>query len=287
MIVDAHVHLYPPEINRDPAGWAFVAGESRWAELCTRRRADGRPVQGFPDVGTLLHTMDAAGVARAVLLGWYWEKHDTCVAQNRFFAACVRAHPDRLAAFAAVQPLAGPAALAEVRRARDEGLIGVGELCPQQTGSSLAAPEFAAVAELAGELGLPVNLHVTDPSTPYYPGRVETPLADFAAAARRHPETTFVLAHWAGGLDVRGFANVYVDTAAAPLIYRRPAWDKLGVTARSDQVLFGSDYPLNLYPRRLAEPEMKEFVREATEACGDLASRAQVLGGNAQRLFRF
>jgi predicted TIM-barrel fold metal-dependent hydrolase len=21
-VIDAHVHLYPPELNRDPAGWA-------------------------------------------------------------------------------------------------------------------------------------------------------------------------------------------------------------------------------------------------------------------------
>jgi predicted TIM-barrel fold metal-dependent hydrolase len=286
MIVDSHVHLYSPEINRDPSGWAAAAGESCWAELSTRRRADGRLVQGFPDVGTLLRTMDAAGVGRAVLLGWYWEKHDTCVAQNRFFAACVRAHPDRLAAYAAVQPSAGAAALSEVRRARDEGLIGIGELCPHQTGLSLDAPEFAAVAGLAAELELPLNLHVTDPSTPAYPGRVETPLEDFAALARRHPRTTFVLAHWAGGLDVRGLANVCVDTAAAPLIYRRPAWERLGITARPDQVLFGSDYPLNLYPRSQPEPEMAGFVKEATEALSDPSVRAQVMGGNARCLFR-
>ena len=55
----------------------------------------------------LLRAMDAAGISRAVLLGWYWEKPATCAGQNRFYAACVRAHPDRLMAFATLHPAAG------------------------------------------------------------------------------------------------------------------------------------------------------------------------------------
>ncbi|MES1194343.1 MAG: amidohydrolase, partial [Opitutus sp.] len=130
MVVDAHVHLYPPEVNRDPAGWAAVHGEKHWAELCTRQRKDGKPVQTFPSVDQLLRDMDAAGVSKAVLLGWYWENHATCVAQNKFYADCIRAHPDRLAAFATVQPKAGPIAFEEAVRAMDDGLTGFGELSP-------------------------------------------------------------------------------------------------------------------------------------------------------------
>ena len=126
--IDAHVHLYLPETNRDPAAWAVRQGEGHWATLCTRRRGDGHPVQGFPSVGELLREMDQAGIERSILLGWYWEKHATCVEQNKFYAACIRAHPDRLSAFATVHPAAGEAALAEVQRARDDGLIGLGEL---------------------------------------------------------------------------------------------------------------------------------------------------------------
>jgi len=25
-VIDSHVHLYPPELNRDPAGWAAAQG---------------------------------------------------------------------------------------------------------------------------------------------------------------------------------------------------------------------------------------------------------------------
>src|SRR5476649_815142 len=117
--IDGHVHLYPPEVNRDPAGWALAQGEKHWAVLCTRQRS-GRSVQAFPDVAGLLAAMDAAGVERAILLGWYWETPASCARQNRFYAECLRAHPGRLSAFATFHPAAGAAAVAEeLRWARD------------------------------------------------------------------------------------------------------------------------------------------------------------------------
>ena len=70
-IIDAHVHLYPPEVGRDPVAWAAAQGEPHWAVLCTRRRRGGQPVQTFPPIDQLLRDMDAAGVDKAVLLGWY------------------------------------------------------------------------------------------------------------------------------------------------------------------------------------------------------------------------
>src|SRR5689334_22638410 len=107
MIIDSHMHLYPPDLNADPVGWAQARGEERWSRLCTRRRKDGKFVQGFADVGGLLRAMDEAGITRGVLLGWYWEKHETCVLQNRFYRECVAAHRDRLSACASFHPAGG------------------------------------------------------------------------------------------------------------------------------------------------------------------------------------
>ena len=61
-VIDSHVHLYPPDLNAAPAAWATTHGEPHWAKLCTRRRKDGHPVQGFPSVDDLLREMDRAGV---------------------------------------------------------------------------------------------------------------------------------------------------------------------------------------------------------------------------------
>ncbi len=289
VIIDAHVHLYPAAVDLDPAGWSAAQGERHWATLCTRRRRDGRPVQTLPTLAELLDAMDAAGVARAVLLGWYWEKPDTCAWQNRFYAECVRAHPDRLAACATLHPAAGrEATLAELRRARDEGLIGVGELSPHSQVYPMDDPVFGEVLSLAGELRMPVNLHVTDPASRPYVGRIETPLADFTRLARDFPGTTFILAHWGGmlplsvaGAVVAALPNVYYDTAATPLLYGPDVWSRALPACGHDRVLFGSDFPLNLYPKRDDLPGLMRLVAEAQAGGAD----ARVLGGNAARVF--
>lgn len=267
-VIDAHVHLYPPEAGREPTAWAAARGESHWAVLCTRRRKDGRPVQGFPTVDDLLRDLDAAGVAQAVLLGWYWENHTTCAEQNRFYAECVRAHPDRLMAFATVQPAAGRPALDEMRWAVDAGFKGFGELSPHSQHLSVNDPAWRAVLALAGELNLPVNLHVTDPASRPFPGRVDTPLEDFVAMVQAFPETKFILAHWGGGLawraDIARRPNVWFDTAASPLLYRPDVWKK----ASDARVLFGSDYPLILYPAVEPAPSMVRVLDEAKQSGG-------------------
>ncbi|PTX99015.1 amidohydrolase family protein [Opitutus sp. ER46] len=286
-IVDAHVHLYPPEVAAEPEAWAARVGERHWAVLCTRRRRDGRLVQSLPTVDELLAAMDAARVDRAVLLGWYWEKPETCAWQNRFFAACVREHPDRLAACATIHPASGGAGVREeMRRARQDGLCGLGELSPHSQGVAMDEPVLAEAFALAGEYGWPVNLHVTDPASRPFPGRIETPLTDFSRVVRTHPGTTFILAHW-GGLvpqvdpEIATLPNVYFDTAASPLMYDPGIWARFAALVPRTKVLFGSDYPLNLYPRVSVAAEMARFVAEATAA----GAGAEALGGNAERVF--
>jgi predicted TIM-barrel fold metal-dependent hydrolase len=287
-VIDAHVHLYPPELNRDPAGWASAHREPHWASLCARKRNNGRPVQAFPSLDDMLSSMDAAGVDRAVLLGWYWENHESCVMQNRFYAECVRAHPNRLAAFATVHPAAGEAALAEIRRAHGDGLIGLGELSPHSQHVALDDPRWLAVLELAGELGLPINLHVTDPSpiTGNYPGRVETPLVDFVSMAEAFPKVSFILAHWGGCWwrhGVRFPDNVYFDTAASPLLYAPTVFAEAIAACGVGRLLWGTDYPLDLYPRDEGTEAMGGFLTQARSVL-PAPSAGNVLGGNAARL---
>ena len=270
-IIDAHVHLYPPEVNLAPAAWAEAQGEPHWAMLCTRVRKNGQLVQGFPGVDELLRDMDAAGVERSVLLGWYWEKHDTCRLQNRFYAACIRTHPDRLSAFATVHPAAGVEVVKdEICRARGEGFCGLGELSPHSQGVAIEDPVWREMLVLAGELGLPVNLHVTESKGKIYPGKVATPLGDFVRMAQEFKATKFILAHWGArlpldpelGAAAKACGNLFYDTAASPLIYDRQVFREMIEAVGADRVLYGSDHPLNLYPQKSATPQIGALLEE-------------------------
>jgi predicted TIM-barrel fold metal-dependent hydrolase len=283
-VIDSHVHLYPSELNADPAAWAAARGEAHWAKLCTRRRKDGVPVQGFPSVDELLAEMDRAGVERAVLLGWDWDQPETCVWQNRFYGKCVRAHPDRLIGYATLHPGAGHwPTLGEMHRARDEGLVGVGELSPHSQGFGVDDPVLREVLTLAGDWKMPVNFHVTDPGSRRYPGRVETPLADFVRLAREFPATHFTLAHWGGLLplhdrEARELENIYYDTAASPLLYESDIWGRFAAALPPGRVLFGSDYPLNVFPKLSPVPEMTRLIAEARAAgAGEAVMRENAL----------
>lgn len=292
MLIDAHVHLYPDEVNRDPAGWAAAKGETHWAIHATRRRKSGQAVQGFPSATELLRAMDSAGVAKVVLLGWYWEHFATCAEQNRFFARCVKSHPNRFAAFATLHPSAGrEAVLAELKQARDEGLCGLGELSPHSQGYTIDDPVFRAALTWAASHHWPVNLHVTDPSSKRYIGWIETPLEDFTRLARELPQVTFVLAHWGGLLPLRDTAalqltNLHYDTAASPLLYDETVWRRFFAVVPADKVLFGSDFPLNCYPRIDAETAMPRLVAEAHRAGLDASQLRALTSENAKRVLK-
>jgi len=260
--------------------------------MCVRRRANGTPVQGFPSVEQLLHAMDADDVSRAVLLGWYWNQPESCAAQNRFYARCVRAHPDRLSACAAIHPATAPEeAMMAVRIAAEDGFVGLGELSPHSQNSAPDDPVLADILQLAGELGLPVNFHVTDPEGRDYPGRVATPLQDFVNLARANPRTTLILAHWGGQLALvepaaLTLSNVYYDTAASPLLYDAGIWARFLAKVSFERVLFGSDFPLDLFPSSGKGPGFSGLVNQAKAADLGAAGIRAVLHDNAVRLFR-
>ena len=148
---------------------------------------------------------------------------------------------------------------------------------------------------LAGELSLPVNLHVTEPHSKNYPGKVETPLGDFVRLACEFPATKFILAHWGGqlpldpklGAAARACANLYYDTAASPLLYAEDIWRRCLSAVPKERVLFGSDYPLNVYPRIDAQPDMARMVAEVHRAGLTADELHAVVRANATRLIRW
>jgi predicted TIM-barrel fold metal-dependent hydrolase len=290
-IVDCHVHLYPPAINAAPAVWARDAGEKHWELLCARVRKSGRPVQGFPSVDELLRAMDEANVERAILQAWYWEKHDTCRMQNRFYAECIRAHHDRLSACGTFHAAAGKAAVRrEIDWMAENGFVGLGELSPHSQNFAAHDPVWEDALQVCGEKNLPVLIHVTEPNTKAYPGRVLTPLEDFVDWAEAFPATTFVLAHWGARLPLdpalgermRACRNAFFDTAASPLLYEPSIFAEMVSAVGAGRILFGSDFPLVLYPRDESQPAIGSFVAQVKALGMRKADLEAVLGETAR-----
>jgi uncharacterized protein len=287
-IVDAHVHLYPAEASSDPAAWGLAQGEPGWVRCVAP--VGKRSLQGWSDPDTMVAHMDEAGIETAVLLGWYWEKQETCELQNAWHLEWVARHPGRLLAFAAVQPAAGNRAVEALASALDSGLRGVGELLPQAQGFTLEDPSWRKVMELVSERRVPVTLHATDPEAGPAAGP-KTPLEDYLRLARDYPRATVILAHWGGGLAFRGAPdglslpqNLYFDTAASPLQYDTGVFRRAVGKVGAARILYGSDYPLLLHPRQSRQPGFTRFLSEIDSAGLDAGERLRILGTNMRGL---
>src|ERR1051325_3974999 len=83
-------------------------------------------------------------------------------------------------------------------------------------------------------------------------------------------------------LRARALPNIYYDTAASPLMYDNGIWARAVPALGEERVLFGSDFPLNLYPRTAVEAEMAQFAAGGRAGGGG----EEILGGNAERVFQ-
>lgn len=285
-IIDAHTHCYPQEVRCDPIAWAKSRGEAHWLKLVAPEGK--RSLQGWVDRERMLADMDVAGVERAVLAGWYWENPATCEEQNRWQERWVAAAPERFIAFASVHPDAGANALEEVRRAHGEGARGIGEVHLGVQGVGMREANWLRIVEYAASHQLPILFHVSEALGRPHAARVLTPLEDFQWLAENYPELRLILAHW-GGLagyaemnsHVRkSFRNVYYDTAAGPLLYDKRIWKSMVEVVGAGKILFGSDYPLQLYPKNQYEPNFSSYLDELDEADLEEHEREAIASGN-------
>lgn len=278
-IWDAHVHCYPDWVARDPASFARKQGEPHWEQLVT-----GGP-QGWADPELLLKRMDEAGIHGAVILGWYWENPETAKLQNEWTAQWIARYPDRLKAFAAIHPKS-PTLEDDIKSAVDAGFCGVGECLPHVQGSHFLEDGWQSLCALCTQYHLPINLHITEPAGHRYPGRVLTPLDDLLELISRFPDITWILAHWGGGLPFyclnrrvdQILAKTYFDSAASPLLYRSRIWQHAVQLVGADRVLFGSDFPLRLFPRKEKEPRF-EGIRDQMLKAGLSSDELEMIAG--------
>ena len=283
-IIDVHTHYYPPLVTADPVKWATTQDEKHWRQLVA---PEGKPsLQGWASEAVMLRQMAEAGIAKAVLQGWYWEHSVSCAFQNRWYADLIERHPDRFIAFATIHPPSEKETEEQLKFAVDHGFKGIGEIHPAVQGFSLRDRCWMRVAEFAVEHGFPITLHVTEPiGRPQQP-QMETSLRDIQWLVEKYPDLRLILAHW-GGLSflhelnpyiAKRWQNVYYDTSASPLLYGSQVFRIAMEAVGPEKFLFGSDYPLRLYPKQQKEPNFSAFISEIRKSIED--------AGHLERLFR-
>ena len=277
MIIDSHVHVYPPSFRE------------RREEIARRdatfRELYSNPNAALASVDDLLAAMDEAGVDVAVAVGIGWTDLGVAREANDYLAECVARSGGRLLAFGSVNPAWGDDALAEVERCAEAGLAGVGELHPDTQGFSIDdARAMGPLMALAKRLGMPVLTHASEPVGHSYAGKGTVTPEKVLRFIEAFPGQPVIAAHWGGGLpfyalmpEVKAaLADAYFDSAASPFLYTPDVFANVARALGAERMLFGTDFPLIKHPRLLAQVRDSGLSEE---------EQALILGGNAAGLF--
>jgi hypothetical protein len=273
VIVDFHTHIFPPEVVRRRE---VYSGRDAWfAELYAHPRAK------MATADDLIASMSADGVDVSVTFPFGWRDPGLIEECNSYVIQAMRNHPGQIVGLAAVQPLAGERAVAELERCARAGMPGFGELMPHGQGFDLGDTTLLApLVEAARALGLFALTHASEPVGHVYLGKGDVSMHALHAFLSAFPALKVVAAHWGGGFpfyelmpEVRALAaNLWYDSAASAYLYRPEVFAAVARMAGEHKIVWGSDFPL------LGQRRMLDYARAGGLSEHDLAL---ALGGNA------
>jgi len=204
----------------------------------------------YGNVDELLRQLDQAGIDKAVCVpgGMIDVRQFSRIFSgrlqpdqnipNHLVYEAIAKHPDRLYGFVCINPKDAKA-MSMLREGFERGCRGV-KLAPLVHRFAFTEPVLEEVAAECGRRGFPVYTHVVP-----QPGGTT---ADFAALARRHPGTAFILGHMGfgpGDVDAIEFAaqlpNFYLETSLGNYLIMRDAHAQAGAA----KIIFGSEFPLS------------------------------------------
>ena len=270
MIIDFHTHMFPPDVIKNPEKYCKL--DPYFGVLADPKCT----IQRYANCEEAIALADKAGVEKIVMQGWYWQDHGLCKYHNDYMHDLISKHPERFIAFASINPRAGQRAIQEMERCYKIGFAGIGEMGPGGQGWDLYNKDFLNLMKAAEKCNMLVNIHAGEPVGRIYPGKDYTPMQGFYELARKLPDLKLILAHWGGGLpfyelmpDIsKTFANVYYDTAASPLLYKMDIFKAAINLVGAKKILFGSDFPLLLYPKKQKEADFSMFIEDIKEQGG-------------------
>lgn len=278
--IDVHVHI------SDPRARALQGPEAQ-RRFEEKARYFNRPSEGTPVEDQAAEYRDR-GMMAVLMNGTDESITGRTPLPNDFVAETVRDHPDVFMGMGAIDPWQGELARREIRRIKDLGLHGIGELNPARQHFYPNDPRFYPLWAEAEELGLPILFHsgyaAAGSGTPggggvklkyCRPMHLDDVAADF-------PGLTIISAHpsWPWTAESLAIArhkpNFFIDLSGwAPKYFPQELVQQVN-SLIPHKALFGSDAPLMPVDRWLREFEDLPFKDHV---------RPKVLLENAKQVF--
>jgi len=302
MVIDVHTHLSNPDIVAQPFwdGWVELGAlrANKPLEEVRRRLPEFWDISG----DMIVKDMDAAGIDKSVLLVIDWglahqigESKLSIEEINKVYADATEKYPQRLIAFAGIDPRRNKAAEMVGRFLKEWGMKGI----KLHSAAGFYPNDKACypIYEKALEYGVPVLLHTGEVLKPFHFKYCQPIYAQ--EVAMDFPDLPIILAHTGGCWYSEAVAicnnatNVYLDLSVWQPRLRRPLefYRALRTLLNSipwQRVLFGSDYP---FLKLLVNQE--RWVRAFTEIPDSAKEQgiefaeeeiAGIMGGNAAKI---
>jgi predicted TIM-barrel fold metal-dependent hydrolase len=250
MLIDVHAHFLHERTPR-----------SDWRERnASRLRAGER-------VGITFHVASILG-SWGLTSPTYFPSPADCRFGNDRLLELQREHPSRIRGYVAVNPNYTDAALSEIRRCLDAGMIGIKLAASRRADDPLLDP----ICRLAAERRVPILHHIWQHRRRDYPGQEASDAGELGTLAARHPSVPFILAHIGGGGDwlhslpaLRNLPNILVDLSGSGVDggMLEACLDAVGV----ERLLWGCDLTIETgwaklrYLENLLAAEELELVR--------------------------
>ncbi|MBX3440625.1 MAG: amidohydrolase family protein [Planctomycetaceae bacterium] len=249
-----------------PRGWRTFRkydAHNHVMQAVHQQEADWSPVENLIEAADFLG-IDKLFCSRP-LTGGVLAEIDAVRDANNSILAAMRRFPGRIEGYCFVQPGNGAAALDEIDRCLDAGMMGV-KLYNQFKYNN---PVIFPIAERCVERRIPFLGHsafLTDPATLAVQPRTSNAL-EFGELSTRYPELMLILGHVNGGGDwewaikaLRDFPNVFVDTSGSV-----QEDDAVGLCVRElghHRVLFATDLTMEGGVGKILSAELTSEQRE-------------------------
>jgi len=185
-----------------------------------------RPNANWGEVEDLIEAAEVLGIQKLFcsrpVTGGIMADIEVVRESNNAVLAAMKRYPERIAGYCFVQPGNGAAALDEIDRCMDAGMIGI-KLYNQFKYSD---PAVFPIAEKCSQRRIPILGHsafLTDPKTLALQPKTSHAL-DFCELSRRYPDLLLIMGHVNGGGDwewaikgLRECSNVFLDTSGSVL----------------------------------------------------------------------